>query len=126
VKVLVVDDDAAVADVIAGMLEDLECDVEVLHGVQEALDWLARGSLPNLIISDIRMPGPRDGIGLARHVRLAHPTLPIVLVTGYSDRPTDDLKVPVLLKPVSQSALAKVLGTISGAIATNPHDRQGA
>ena len=38
VKVLVVDDDAAVADVIAGMLEDLGCDVEVRDGSQAALD----------------------------------------------------------------------------------------
>jgi CheY-like chemotaxis protein len=111
-KVLVVDDDLAVADVIAGMLEDLGCDVEVRDGVQPALDWLTSGSLPSLIISDIRMPGGRNGIDLAKEVRRSHPNLPIVLVTGYSDRPTDELNLPVLLKPVSQKAFAEVLKTV--------------
>ncbi len=108
-KVLVVDDDSAVADVIAGMLEDLGCYVETRDGVQPALDRLAGGPLPDLIISDIRMPGARNGIDLAREVRRSHPRMPIVLVTGYSHRPTDDLHVPVLLKPVSQSDLAALV-----------------
>lgn len=110
-KVLVVDDDAMVADVIAGMLEDLGCEVEVRDGVQAALDWLA-GSVPNLIISDIRMPGPQNGISLARQVKQSYPDLPIILVTGYSDRPTDDLKCPVLLKPVAQATLAAMLDVV--------------
>ena len=61
------------------------------------------------------MPGPYDGIGLARLVRLAHPTIPIALVTGYSDRPTDDLKLPVFLKPVAQSTLAEMLEVVRAA-----------
>lgn len=111
-KVLVVDDDFAVADVIAGMLEDLGCDVEVRDGVQPALDWLTSGSRPNLIISDLRMPGGRDGIDLAKEVRRFHPNLPIVLVSGYRDHPTDKLSLPVLLKPVSQAALAEWVETV--------------
>jgi CheY-like chemotaxis protein len=108
-KVLVVDDDLAVAEVIAGMLEDLGYDVEVRDGPQPALDWLAGGALPDLVISDIRMPGAQNGIDLAKRIRRDHPNMPIILVTGYSDRPTDDLKLPVLLKPVSQTTLARVL-----------------
>jgi CheY-like chemotaxis protein len=115
VKVLVVDDDLAVAEVIAGMLEDLGCDVAVRHGVQPALDWLAREAPPNLIISDIRMPGGRTGIDLAREVTQVHPNLPIVLVSGYADRPPGNLAWPILTKPVSQSALEKTLEQIRDA-----------
>ena len=77
-----------------------------------ALDWLTSGSRPNLIISDIRMPGGRDGIDLAKEVRRFHPNLPIVLVSGYWDHPTDKLSLPVLLKPVSQAALAEWVETV--------------
>ena len=111
-KVLVVDDDLAVAEVIAGMLEDLGCDVEVRHGVEPALELLAAGEMPNLILSDIRMPGGRSGIDLARAVAATHPNVPIVLVSGYADRPTDSLRWPVLSKPVSHAALAKVLESV--------------
>jgi two-component system NtrC family sensor kinase len=109
VKVLVVDDDLAVADVIAGMLEDLGCDVEVRDGVQPALDWLAEAPPPDLVISDIRMPGGRDGIDLAQAITRSHPTTPVVLVSGYSTHASDDLKWPLLFKPVSQSSLAEML-----------------
>src|ERR1700722_17970459 len=97
-KGLVVDDELAVAEVIAGMLEDLGCEVEVRDGARPALDFLAEGPRPDLIISDIRMPGGQNGIDLAKHVRRAYPKLPVVLVTGYSDRPTDELQIPVLMK----------------------------
>ncbi len=115
-KVLVVDDDLAVAEVIAGMLEDLGCDVEVRHGVEPALELLAAGEMPNLIVSDIRMPGGRTGIDLARAVAATHPDVPIVLVSGYADRPTDSLRWPVLSKPVSHAALAKVLETVQAGL----------
>lgn len=83
-KVLVVDDDLAVGEVIVGMLEDLGCDVEIRDGPQPALDWLAGGALPDLVISDVRMPG-------------AH---------------TDDLEFPVLLKPFSQATLTELLEVV--------------
>jgi CheY-like chemotaxis protein len=118
-KVLVVDDDLAVAEVIAGMLEDLGCDVEIRDEPQAALDWLAAGVLPDLVISDIRIPGAQNGIDLAKQIRHDHPDMPIILITGYSDRPTDDLKLPVLLKPVSQATLAKMLEGIRAGVNAN-------
>jgi CheY-like chemotaxis protein len=117
VKVLVVDDDLAVADVIAGMLEDLGCEVEIRHGVQPALDLLAQGWWPNLIVSDIRMPGGRSGIDLAHAVAQSHPGVPVVLVSGYADRPTETLRWPVLSKPVSHTALASMLETVQAGTA---------
>jgi two-component system cell cycle sensor histidine kinase/response regulator CckA len=39
---------------------------------------------PDLIISDIRMPG-LDGLELARRARQRHPGLPVLLVTGFAD-----------------------------------------
>lgn len=106
---LVVDDDPAAAEVIAGMLEDLGCEVDIRDGPQPALDWLASGALPDLVISDLRMPGAQSGIDLAKQIKRDYPDMQIVLVTGYSDRPTDDLKLTVLLTPVSQSTLAEIV-----------------
>lgn len=68
VKVLIVDDDLGVADVIAELLEDLGCHVEIRDGVWPALNRVAAGRPLNLILSDSRMPGDRNGVDLAREV----------------------------------------------------------
>ena len=39
----------------------------------------------DLVVSDIVMAGAMDGLGLARAIRQRHPTLPVLLVTGYSN-----------------------------------------
>jgi len=46
---------------------------------------LEDGAKIDLVFSDIVMPGPIDGVGLAREIRSRYPDLPIVLTTGYSD-----------------------------------------
>lgn len=43
-----------------------------------------RHSQPDVIISDIRMPGT-DGLGLLAHVQEQHPDLPVIIMTAHSD-----------------------------------------
>jgi CheY-like chemotaxis protein len=51
---------------------------------QEALDVLHHNSKPvKVIVSDVRMPGSMDGVGLARLVRLEYPGIKIVLTSGH-------------------------------------------
>jgi len=39
---------------------------------------------PNVVISDIRMPGS-DGLSLLKQLKAVHPDLPILIMTAYSD-----------------------------------------
>lgn len=41
--------------------------------------------LPNVVFSDLVMPGPEDGLDLARRIRDRWPEIAILLATGYSD-----------------------------------------
>src|SRR5690606_32575372 len=50
---------------------------------QDALDALAT-SLPQVLVSDIRMPGT-SGIELLQTVKQRHPNLPVIIMTAYSD-----------------------------------------
>ena len=108
--VLVVEDDTLVAELAAGMQDELAFETVVAHSAKEALDRLAGGEKPKLIFSDIVMPGGISGIELARKVRDRFPELPILLTTGYSEQVAGTHGFPVLQKPYEMDSLADALG----------------
>jgi CheY-like chemotaxis protein len=111
-RVLVVEDDTLVAELAAGMLNELGFEATVAHSAKEALEKLAAGDKPKLIFSDIVMPGGISGIELARKVRNRFPELPILLTTGYSEQVAGSHGFPVLQKPYEMDALAGALGNL--------------
>jgi len=104
--VLVVEDDELVADLAAGMLEELGFLPTIVHSAKEALDRLAHGERPTLVFSDIVMPGGITGLELARKVRDRYPELPILLTTGYSEQVAGSHGFEVLPKPYELSLLS--------------------
>ena len=111
-RVLVVEDDTLVAELAAGMLNELGFEATITHSAKEALEKLAAGDKPKLIFSDIVMPGGISGIELARKVRNRFPELPILLTTGYSEQVAGSHGFPVLQKPYEMDALAGALGNL--------------
>jgi len=111
-RVLIVEDDALLAELAAGMLAELGFEGIVTHSAKEALELLAAGKRPTLIFSDIVMPGGISGIELARKVRGRFPELPILLTTGYSEEVGGTHGFPVLQKPYELDALAAAVGTL--------------
>jgi DNA-binding NtrC family response regulator len=78
--VLVVDDELAVAGVIAHMAQQLGHQATVSGSVDDALGRLARTHF-DVVLTDLRMPG-RDGLDLLEHVRAQNPDIPVVVITG--------------------------------------------
>jgi twitching motility two-component system response regulator PilH len=82
-SVLVVDDDVSVRSLYADALEEAGHMVAVAIDGADALDRLHGGSVPCVVLSDVRMPR-MDGFELSRAVardpELA--SIPVVLVTG--------------------------------------------
>jgi CheY-like chemotaxis protein len=111
-RVLVVEDDTVVAELAAGMLDELGFQAAVAHSAKEALDRLAGGDKPSLIFTDVVMPGGISGIELARKVRQRFPELPILLTTGYSEQVAGTHGFPVLQKPYEIDSLAAALGKL--------------
>ena len=81
-RLLVVDDEPNLLRAVAACLKTENYDVSTARSGQEALVHLAE-SIPDLIISDIRMPG-MDGYKLARQLRASQRTalVPIVFLTA--------------------------------------------
>ncbi|GGL93880.1 ATP-binding protein [Pseudomonas asuensis] len=114
-RVLLVDDDEQVREVVGPMLEELGFDVITASNADEALqryEEMLSGSTsirPNIIFSDIIMPGRLDGVGLALALRQRDPGLPIVLATGYTEHAVKDYGFKVLSKPYDLKTLAQTL-----------------
>jgi signal transduction histidine kinase len=83
--ILLVDDDAAVREVTAGLLRDMGYSVIEAGSGGAALDLLDRQSRISLALVDFAMPG-MNGAELARQVKKRRPSLPLLFVTGYADR----------------------------------------
>ena len=111
-RVLIVEDDTLVAELAAGMLNELGFEATITHSAKEALDRLAGGQKPKLIFSDVVMPGGISGIELARKVRDRFPELPILLTTGYSEQVAGTHGFPVLQKPYELDSLADALSNV--------------
>lgn len=83
--VLVVDDDKAVRSSLKLLLKQAGYDVEILSGPQETLEWV-RQQVPSMILMDMNFSSDtsgREGIELLQRVRVFHPDVPIILITGW-------------------------------------------
>jgi DNA-binding response OmpR family regulator len=82
-RVLVVDDDPTVSDVVRRYLERAEYEVTLAADGQGALDAV-RASRPDLVVLDLMLPGI-DGLEVCRRLRRDDPRLPVVMLTALGD-----------------------------------------
>ena len=81
--VVVVDDDAAIRELLTEYLQDNELRVHAVASGAALMDCLERDTV-DLVVLDVRLPG-EDGMQIARRLREHHPALPIVMLTGRTE-----------------------------------------
>jgi CheY-like chemotaxis protein len=110
---LVVEDNSHVRDPLVQIL------AAIGHTPLEATDAASAlahfaGVAPDLVITDLAMPG-MNGIDLAAAIRATHPQTPVILHTGWQDEPTLDAELErgtitaVLEKPIDIRKLSAVI-----------------
>jgi len=123
-RVMVVDDEPDAREVLVAMLEHRGAEVIALSSTAEAISLLSsirNGSLPDVLVSDIGMPG-EDGFELISKVRALAPeqggSIPAIALTAYA-RAEDRARVLSagfqrhIAKPVEPSTLAIVVGGLA-------------
>ena len=81
--ILIVDDEADIRDLVAGVLADEGFETRVAANSQEALAALAERR-PSLVVLDIWLQGSAmDGIELLDAMKARDPTLPVVMISGH-------------------------------------------
>ena len=81
-SILIVDDEARLADVLATAMDSFGFAAQTASSGQEALDIMGRETI-DLVLSDLRMPG-MDGRALLHAVRRGWPDVPVVLITAFT------------------------------------------
>jgi PAS domain S-box-containing protein len=110
--VLLVDDEELVRMTTADMLVDLGYEVVEAGSAEQALSLVRGGLMPHLVVTDHLMPG-MNGAQLARELKLEHPTLPVLIVSGYAEEDGIDAGVARLTKPFRNSELAESLSDLN-------------
>ncbi len=115
-RVLLVEDNRELSSTLASTLEKSGCSVTSAASASEAERLvLVEGHRFDVVLSDVVMPGPHDGVALARHLRERKPELPVVLMTGYASEVGEAVAsgLEVLTKPCPAD---EIIATISSAV----------
>ncbi|MDA8127265.1 MAG: ATP-binding protein [Betaproteobacteria bacterium] len=113
--VLLVDDESAILRGMAELFDNWNLDLVTAHSADEAEHWLASlGRVPDVIVSDYRLPDDVDGIEvIARLRQTLGRDIPAILVTG-DTAPDTILRIskagfPLLHKPLRPAKLRALL-----------------
>ena len=114
-RVLVVEDDATVAEVVCGLLQGLCYETRHAAHALSALSALGDGSF-ELAILDLDLPG-MDGLELARLLRVQHPALPLLALTARADAQAEPDALAAcmhgfLRKPVTSALLQDAIEAV--------------
>lgn len=118
-RILIVDDDAGQRSLLNSFLKSQGFDTVTADSGERALETLRSGVF-DLMISDVRMPGI-SGLETLRRARELHATLPVLLVTAYTDirdavGAMRDGAVNYLAKPIDLDELLVTIQKATGGV----------
>jgi len=114
-KILLVDDEKDVRDVLNLSLSDMGYDVFEAENGDEALHIFKKTN-PSIVLTDIKMPG-MDGIELLRKIKHENPEVEVIMITGHGamDLAIMSLKYDAadfITKPINVDALEVAVGKV--------------
>jgi CheY-like chemotaxis protein len=123
--ILIVEDDADVREIIRAYLSDQDYSVIEADNGDAAMQILQLDEHVDLLLTDIVMPGSRDGFALSREARKLRPALKVLHITGYYDEVASRAHGSadeMLRKPLRQAELLAQVGKLLGrwAVDRNP------
>ncbi|WP_445504724.1 response regulator [Microvirga sp. G4-2] len=120
-KVLVVEDDEAIRDLAVFYLEEAGFNVITTATGDEAVELLQSGVAPDVLFTDIRMPGRVDGWAVAKAYRKHFPSLPVLYGTQFAQADAAVEGAKIFPKPYKMSHVVSYLAELlmSGAITSS-------
>ena len=82
--ILIVDDQADIRILAAGILEDEGYETRIAHNSKSAFSSVA-SRRPSLVLLDIWLQDPKEGLEILEKLCLEHPTLPVVMMSGHGN-----------------------------------------
>jgi CheY-like chemotaxis protein len=111
-RILLIEDDRNIRNVIALLLRNLGHQVEVAEDGEKGIELFTKFGNFDLVITDIRMPG-KDGNEVAKHIRSSgRAETPIAAITAYEDDVQEDIFNFSMLKPFPNKELVTILRSL--------------
>jgi two-component system response regulator FixJ len=115
--VAIVDDDSAVREALADLMEVFDLSCRTFAGCDDLLGVFAPGAFA-CVITDVKLIGP-SGFELQARLRALDPDLPVIVITSFSDAATRDRALQLgarayLTKPVNDDELHRCLTAALG------------
>ena len=109
-RILMVEDEAEVRRALSAGLEAAGYLVEAVGDADAGRELIDAGLRIDLLLTDVVLPGVRSGVDLVTELRRLQPSLPCLLMSGYTDdaltdAPTEVAGVKLLAKPFSVKSL---------------------
>jgi nitrogen-specific signal transduction histidine kinase/CheY-like chemotaxis protein len=113
-RVLVVEDNLEVGRFSTQLLQDLGYVTTWAANAREALELLGEADGFDVVFSDVVMPG-MGGVELGEEIRRRHPSLPVILTSGYSHVLAEEGRhgFELLHKPYAAEELSRVLRRVT-------------
>ena len=109
-NILVLEDDESLRFIVTEMVESLHYGFVEAGTAAEARTILQGNGQIDLLLTDIVLPGGVSGAQLAEEIKVSHPHLPVVFMSGYlGDAQTSPAPEPLLKKPFELNELPVVL-----------------
>jgi two-component system, NtrC family, response regulator len=111
-RILVVDDDAQIADLMMDYLNRIGYDAAAAYGGNDGLNRFREGDF-RMVVTDMKMPD-MDGVGLLEAVKAIRSDVIVIIVTAYStiDAAVDAIKLGAfdfISKPFDLEALKEIV-----------------
>ncbi len=115
--VLVVDDDELVREMMSTFLSLKGYHVIEAGTADEAMSLLNVPDPVDVVLTDVRMPGRLDGIGLASWIRDRRPEIRVLITSGYAsaeERAVEVSNNPLILKPYRPEEVVRRVEALTG------------
>ncbi len=109
-QLLLVEDQEAVRKVLAAGLQSLGYAVSQAASADDAIQLIESAGPPQILLSDVRMPGTMNGVELRNWVLSRYSNVHVVLMSGFRELDTEqDHQIVFVQKPVKLKELHRVL-----------------
>jgi CheY-like chemotaxis protein len=116
-RVLLADDEPLVRTTLITMLTNAGCEVHAVADGEALLQALSNSVLPDVIVTDLVMPGLLSGVKLIQTLEATCPGCPLLLITGYTGEDLSEAvagrsRHQLLRKPFVQSELIAAIARL--------------
>jgi two-component system, response regulator PdtaR len=107
--VLVVEDEVLIRMAVAAALRNVGLHALEARDADEALTIIHAGIIPDVLFTDVRMPGSMDGLKLAALLESMFPDMHIIVSSAYIGRTDLKMSVNFIAKPLDPAIVARIV-----------------